>query len=475
MNEEHRRYHPVANLFPLMTGEAFESLKADIAQQGQLEAIWLHPDGSIIDGRNRHRACVELGIVPRFRTWDGSGSLVAFVVSLNLHRRHLDAGQRAMIGLKVKEALAQEIAQALPEKGREAIEKRWYGPESSPIGFIQTDKTYPSEPPRSAQAEAAEVMSVGKGTMARAEQVAKHAPDLAEQVANGNVKLNAAYKEVKRRRKEEEYKERLATRQESTAPMACRLIVARAEATTLEPESVDIIITSPPYNLGDETWPMGGEGRTTRDGIDYISHGDDLPQAEYERWQVDVLREMYRVAKPGASFFYNHKVRTVNGEMIHPMRWLLHPDNPWTLRQEIIWDRKSTHNHSATLFWPIDERIYWMTKGRPAIRSQAIGRPTIWQWFGPVPNTWHPAPFCEQLPQMLLEAIGVDESTVVLDPFAGSCTTLKVALELGCQAVGVDISSEYLQRAIVENGWSHECLYESAKGVAFTRQVQVSA
>ena len=152
------------------------------------------------------------------------------------------------------------------------------------------------------------------------------------------------------------------------------------------------------------------------------------------------------------------------------MRWLLH-GQPWTLRQEIVWDRKSTHNHSATLFWPIDERIYWMTKGRPAIRSQAIGRPTIWQWFGPVPNTWHPAPFCEQLPQMLLEAIGVDESTVVLDPFAGSCTTLKAALDMGCQAVGVGISREYLQRAIIENGWSHESLYEATEGVAFTRQV----
>lgn len=272
-------------------------------------------------------------------------------------------------------------------------------------------------------------------------------------------------KDIRREAQKQSYKrameERLAALQENptVSTIACRLHVARAEATTLEPESVDIIITSPPYNLGAEEWPMGGNGRTPRDGIDYAAHGDDMAQEEYERWQVDVLREMYRVAKPGASFFYNHKVRTVDGVMVHPMRWLLHPDNPWTLRQEIIWDRKSTHNHSATLFWPEDERIYWLTKGKPIIRSRSIGQSTVWSEFGPVPSTWHPAPFTEKLPRMLLEAVGVDPDTVVLDPFAGSCTTLKVAVELGCKAIGVDVSGEYLERAIVENGWSHECLY----------------
>lgn len=233
----------------------------------------------------------------------------------------------------------------------------------------------------------------------------------------------------------------------------CSLYVARAENIPVQDESVDIIITSPPYNLGDDLWPMGGGGRVARDGIEYALHDDDMPQAEYERWQVEVLRELYRVAKPGASLFYNHKARTLQGRMIPPMQWLLSRDNPWTLRQEIIWDRKSTHNHNATLFWPIDERIYWLTKGAPTLRSSAIGQPTIWSEFGPIAHTWHPAPFTDKLPRMLLEAVGVDGDTVVLDPFAGSCTTIRVALEMGCQAIGVDVSREYLERACGENGW----------------------
>lgn len=178
-----------------------------------------------------------------------------------------------------------------------------------------------------------------------------------------------------------------------------------------------------------------------------------MPEAEYQDWQVRVLLEMYRVAKEGASFFYNHKVRQFEGSIIHPMDWLRDERNPWTIRQEIVWDRGSTHNHSATLFWPEDERIYWLTKGKPTLPDRSIGRSVIWREHGPKPDTDHPAPFTPELPRMLIRAIGLDIPMVVLDPFAGSCTTLRVALELGHSAIGVDISEEYLAQAARENGW----------------------
>jgi hypothetical protein len=70
-------------------------------RNGLHSPIWTH-EGRIIDGRNRYRACLELDIEPDFHEWDGKGSLVSKVVSLNLHRRHLDASQRAMIGARIK-------------------------------------------------------------------------------------------------------------------------------------------------------------------------------------------------------------------------------------------------------------------------------------------------------------------------------------------------------------------------------------
>ena len=253
--------------------------------------------------------------------------------------------------------------------------------------------------------------------------------------------------------------EREAARQTEIArinSLPYRLLVGKAEKLEgIFDESVDIIITSPPYNLGDDNWPMGGDGRQSRDGIGYQKHDDTMSQSEYEEWQIEVCRALYRVAKPGASFFYNHKVRTFNGEAVHPYKWLSEKENPWIVRQEIIWDRISTHNHSAQLFWPTDERIYWMTKGKPALTEQPVGMPTIWKEFGPIPNTWHPAPFTIELPRMLLKAINARPGSVVLDPFAGSCTTLKAALEIGCRAIGVDVSKDYLAKAAQENGWEY--------------------
>jgi N6-adenosine-specific RNA methylase IME4 len=88
--------HPAAEILPLIEGDAFDQLVEDIRVHGQQEAITLTEDGLIVDGRNRYRACKELGIKPRTCVIDESDP-VAFVLSLNLHRRHLDESQRAMV------------------------------------------------------------------------------------------------------------------------------------------------------------------------------------------------------------------------------------------------------------------------------------------------------------------------------------------------------------------------------------------
>ncbi len=207
----------------------------------------------------------------------------------------------------------------------------------------------------------------------------------------------------------------------------------------------DIGITSPPYNLGNDAWDMGTSGSAIRKGIGYATHDDNMNQASYEAWQVELMNELYRVAKPGASFFYNHKVRTLDGQLIHPMRWL--SLTAWSIRQEIIWDRVSTHNHEPRLFWPTDERIYWLTKGKPALNDVNIALPTVWREFGPVGKTWHPAPFTIALPRMLLKAINARPGQIVIDPFVGSGTTIKAALERGCSAIGIDICAEYIHKA----------------------------
>src|SRR4051812_33570712 len=83
-----------------MDAEQFAALKHDIGMYGQREPITLH-QGAVIDGLHRLRACDELGREPVVREWDGVGDLTAYVVSLNLSRRHLNTSQRAMVAGKI--------------------------------------------------------------------------------------------------------------------------------------------------------------------------------------------------------------------------------------------------------------------------------------------------------------------------------------------------------------------------------------
>ena len=92
-----RAFHPIADLLPLMTGKDFDDLVADIRDHGLRTPIIIDGDGCILDGRNRARACAALNREPDHRLWDGEGTVQNFIVSMNLHRRHLTVKQRAFI------------------------------------------------------------------------------------------------------------------------------------------------------------------------------------------------------------------------------------------------------------------------------------------------------------------------------------------------------------------------------------------
>lgn len=100
MSDEKIEFHALANIFPLLEGVSFRELVEDIRINGLREPIVLL-DGKILDGRNRYRAAMAAQVGVRFRQYDGKDAL-AFVISANLHRRHLDASQRAMIAAEVR-------------------------------------------------------------------------------------------------------------------------------------------------------------------------------------------------------------------------------------------------------------------------------------------------------------------------------------------------------------------------------------
>jgi hypothetical protein len=92
-------YHPLATLFPPLDDAEFEALKENIRENGLREEIWLY-EGKILDETHRYKACLAVGVAPRFRDYEG-GEPLAFVLGLNLRRCHLTTNLRAMLAARV--------------------------------------------------------------------------------------------------------------------------------------------------------------------------------------------------------------------------------------------------------------------------------------------------------------------------------------------------------------------------------------
>lgn len=182
-----REAHPYANIFPLLPDTELKALADDIAAHGLREPIWLHRDGRIIDGRNRYRACELGGVEPEYRTYQGDDAdLLHFVVSLNLHRRHLDVGQRAMIA----DALAN-MRIGDNQHRREGVEIST--PSAADDLFGDASRPEPEPAPAISQSQAAELMNVSRESVVMARKVREQGvPELAEKVVAGAVSVSAA-------------------------------------------------------------------------------------------------------------------------------------------------------------------------------------------------------------------------------------------------------------------------------------------
>ena len=279
-------YHQYANLFPLMQGREFEELKKDIAANGQREPIWVYYD-QILDGRNRYRACQELNISPKMEIYAGDTPL-KFVISLNLHRRHLNESQRAMVAAKL----------ANVDHG----------------GDRKTDQAANLQVDRTSRAESAQMLNVSERSVNSAKKVQTSGIEqVAERVNAGSMAVSAAA-EISSKTPEKQLKiiEKLDSGEAKNVKQALRKIdqedrIASSPIITdnririeqgdcLElvrgmSEMPHVVITDPPY---------GVEVHNTRSGSKDYPDGRD--------YAIELLDELCRLlvmkSDPDAHFYF---------------------------------------------------------------------------------------------------------------------------------------------------------------------------
>jgi modification methylase len=212
----------------------------------------------------------------------------------------------------------------------------------------------------------------------------------------------------------------------------------------LPDDFVDMGVTSPPYNKGENKkgWLVAN--------VKYSNGTDKIDEKIYQNNQISVLNELFRIIKPGGSFFYNHKLRWERGTMLHPMDWIR--QTKWSVRQEIIWDRMIAGNIRGWRFWQVEERIYWLYKPYnenfigEELKSKHALLSSIWR-FSPEQNNSHPAPFPLALPVRSIYSIMDEKRGLIIDPYCGSGTTLIAAKILDHNFIGIEISKEYINLA----------------------------
>lgn len=214
------------------------------------------------------------------------------------------------------------------------------------------------------------------------------------------------------------------------------------ELRKLLDNSVDFVITSPPYNKA-ETAVWSKRGKRNDHGLanGYEGYADNLPFVEYLDWQQEILRECWRVLKPAGAIFYNHRPRPYNKQVQLPT--MFNPGLP--LRQVIIWDTNGGQNVSQSHFMPVHEWILVLAGPEFKLRNQSVsGRSDLWRIPAEhSPN--HPAPFPLALARRILASIG--PGGVVLDPFMGSGTTAVAAVREGFEYIGVEQNEAYIKLA----------------------------
>lgn len=212
----------------------------------------------------------------------------------------------------------------------------------------------------------------------------------------------------------------------------------------IPPGSIDLVITSPPYNIKNSTGnglKDGRGGKWASAGLQkgYANYDDCMPHEKYAKWQRESLEKMMQLIPDTGAIFYNHKWRVQDG-VLQDRQDIV---SGFPVRQIIIWKRKGGLNFNPGYFLPTYEVIYVIAKPKFQLIPKANACGDVWEFTQEMKND-HPAAFPVDLIDRIVSSTN---AKIILDPFMGSGTTAISAINFKRKYIGIDISPDYCEMA----------------------------
>lgn len=199
-------------------------------------------------------------------------------------------------------------------------------------------------------------------------------------------------------------------------------------------EKIDLVLTSPPYNLGNN--------HHTRN-VNTNAYYDDYPEEEYQEKQLFLLNKLYDMLSDTGSIIYNHKNRIKNGIQITPYEWIL--KSKFIVKQELVWVN-GTPNFDKIRFYPATERLYWLSKTEKTQFYNVINNQDVFYWASEKQDKFHTRSFPLSMAIDIIKCF--PQSNIIFDPYSGSGTTLLASKILNKRGYGIEISKKYCDIAI---------------------------
>jgi DNA modification methylase/ParB-like chromosome segregation protein Spo0J len=411
--------HPYADIFPMLEGKELQSLANDIAENGLRCPILLYC-GEILDGRNRFAACELAGVSPKFETFEGDDkAALNEAISLNLHRRHLDESQRAMVAARLatmKLGDNQHRSIDLPSVSQQdAADRLNVSTGSLKRAAVVLDRGTP-ELVRAADAGSIPVSGAAKlATTAPSTQA-----DVLRRISAGTAKtVTTALNQIKR--------EALVSATDAAPNANATILLADIrELDSIEPGSVDCIVTDPPYGLENHHSMLGHKRTDYSDGKAYAL---ELLNALCERL-VTICKSdahLYFFSSCSIALEFRQILDKFFWVQVTPLIWLKN-----THSAGIADDQQYHNNYDFIWFCKMPEG-----NKRKLLKFQTCVFP-----FNVDRESNHSAEKPVDLLKLLIEQ-STQPGEHVFDPFCGSGSTGVAALELKRQFTGVEIDPKW--------------------------------